>query len=53
MLGPACKRVEEAPGLFDAEKLYHEGSGIVDYIIGQSLFIALLIYPAIIVPQVI
>lgn len=26
---------------------------IVDYIIGQSLFIALLIYPAIIVPQVI
>jgi predicted homoserine dehydrogenase-like protein len=36
MIGPACSRVEEAPGLFDAERLYHEGSGIVDYIIGAE-----------------
>ena len=36
MAGPAATRVEEAVGLFDAEKLYHEGSGVVDYILGAE-----------------
>ena len=36
MAGPEAKRVEEAPGLFPAEKLYQEGTGIVDFIIGAE-----------------
>ncbi|HOT78691.1 MAG TPA: hypothetical protein PKY13_01835 [Microthrixaceae bacterium] len=36
MEGPECKRVEEAVGLFDAEKMYLEGTGIVDYILGAE-----------------
>ena len=28
MEGPECKRVEEAVGLFDAEKMYLDGTGI-------------------------
>ena len=36
MAGPEAKRVEEAPGLFDAEKLYQDGTGIVDYILGAE-----------------
>ncbi|MGD9703653.1 MAG: NAD(P)H-dependent oxidoreductase [Acidimicrobiia bacterium] len=36
MAGPATKRVEDAAGLFPAEKLYQEGSGIVDYILGAE-----------------
>jgi len=36
MEGPECKRVEEAVGLFDAEKMYLDGTGIVDYILGAE-----------------
>jgi predicted homoserine dehydrogenase-like protein len=36
MAGPEAKRVEEAPGLFPAEKLFQEGTGIVDFIIGAE-----------------
>jgi predicted homoserine dehydrogenase-like protein len=36
MRGPECKRVEEATNLFDAEKMYLEGTGIVDYILGAE-----------------
>lgn len=36
MRGPECKRVEEAVDLFDAEKMYLEGTGIVDYILGAE-----------------
>lgn len=36
MAGPAAARVEEAPGLFPAEKLFQEGTGIVDFIIGAE-----------------
>ncbi|MEZ5321091.1 MAG: hypothetical protein R2698_03220 [Microthrixaceae bacterium] len=36
MSGPTCSRVEEAVDLFDAEKLYLEGTGIVDYILGAE-----------------
>lgn len=36
MRGPECQRVEEATNLFDAEKMYLEGTGIVDYILGAE-----------------
>lgn len=36
MEGPSCSRVEEAVNLFPAEKLYAEGTGIVDYILGAE-----------------
>lgn len=36
MEGPECKRVDEAVGLFDAEKMYLDGTGIVDYILGAE-----------------
>lgn len=36
MRGPECTRVEEAVNLFDAEKMYLEGTGIVDYILGAE-----------------
>lgn len=36
MEGPECKRVEEAVDLFDAEKMYLDGTGIVDYILGAE-----------------
>jgi len=36
MEGPECQRVEEAAGLFDAEKLFQDGTGIVDYILGAE-----------------
>lgn len=36
MEGPECKRVEEAVNLFDAEKMFLDGTGIVDYILGAE-----------------
>ncbi len=36
MQGPAAGRVEEAHTLFPVEKLYHDGSGLVDYVIGAE-----------------
>lgn len=36
MEGPSATRVEEAVDLFPAEKLFHAGSGIVDYILGAE-----------------
>ncbi len=36
MEGPACARVEEAANLFPGERLYHEGRGISDYVLGAE-----------------
>jgi predicted homoserine dehydrogenase-like protein len=36
MEGPRCSRVEQAAGLFDAERMYREGTGIVDYVLGAE-----------------